>query len=607
VLILVFAMVHLSRKINWQTLAHTSMIVSFIVIELILIIFPVQPLAPVELIILIHLFFYLFFIYNGLEILRTANFTRTIIILFSSNIFFYLFVLDQIVAEQNLLGGIYFSNALIFTGVFFILPGLLKSLKSERISPPDHLQVICLLSGGLLAGFAILAMVGPDFLGLVWGTEALILLYLGNRYQIFAVRMEAFAILILSFIISAFHGIDWILGSFVPFPGIFRLEFGFGWLNLMLTWILLWPYTFLLEKNNERVLFEIKYLNVCNEVLSFCLSLSFLMTVGIVWIEGMWLISIIPLFYLIYRSKTKKLVLTEYLGLSHFLLLFVPMLTSARMVDSFFFTEQVALGKVARIEAFICLFLISEFYRRYHGKSVMMPFAQILRVVFFCMIPLSFLPGIWHQYTTFFPVAIWLSAGICLALFCRFKYPALLMELKIVVMGSSIASIVSCALVKFTGWQGHGMLALLSGLLFYGIILLLWKGYKKDIKEDGGLMAVRNSLSLFFTLFFYYAGIVLFIIIYAASGSVSPAYIVMAGYFCFLFVKLPLFTPLQKNGTLLYIITFMSTGAMSLVYLIFCYDGHFNLAGINGFLFICSESSISAIIFSNLSIAVASF
>ncbi|MCP4672823.1 MAG: hypothetical protein GY857_16120, partial [Desulfobacula sp.] len=124
----------------------------------------------------------------------------------------------------------------------------------------------------------------------------------------------------------------------------------------MLTWTLLWPYVLLMErKNSNLIFFEKIWLKGSNEVLSIFLSLSFLMTIGIVWTQGIWLLSIIPMFYLIYRSKTKRLQFTEYIGLSHFFLLLVPMMTSAEIVDSFFFSEQIALGKIARIEAFFCL------------------------------------------------------------------------------------------------------------------------------------------------------------------------------------------------------------------------------------------------------------
>jgi len=583
VLFLVIAMLHLSRQINWQVLAHTSMIVSFLVIEYIFTLLGALPQVPMGLVLIIHLFFYVFSIYNGFEILRVSAITKTIIVLFSSNIFFYLFSLNQIVHENSVLGGIYMVNALILAAVFFSIP-----LFGSKMMPlcKNALRMVILLSIGLLAGFGILALIGPDFLGLAWGVEALVLLYMGSRFNIIQVRIEAHIILILSFLFSAYHAFIWIAVSIVPPPEIFQLHFGNGWMNLMLTSTLLGSYVLLLEKNNSHlVLFENIWRKRGNEVLSIFISLSFLLTIGIVWTQGIWLLSIVPMFYLIYRAKAKHLQFTEYFGLSHFFLLLVPMMTSAQIANSFFFSEQIVLGKISRIEAFFCLFLIAQFYRRYHKQSQLNFFAQILGQAFFCIIPVFFLPGIWHHYIYFFPLAVWLSAGICLALFCWLKSPALIMELKFLVIGSSIISIIACALVKFAGWEGYGTLALITGLAFFSAVLFAWKGFKKDPQGSETFLFIREKLRLFFTLSFYYIGIFLFIIVFGSFGSAPLALTLMISYFYFLSVKLPLFEPLENNFIFLYVIVFLSSSLMILMHLSIYFDGSSPIPGINNLLF----------------------
>ncbi|MCP3944009.1 MAG: DUF2339 domain-containing protein [Desulfobacteraceae bacterium] len=593
VLILVIAMLHLSRRINWQMLANTSMIVSFVVIEYVLTILSIRPAIPFGLIILIHFYFYVFSIYNSFEILKQTSLTKTIIISFSSNLFFYLFALNQLVHENGLLGKLYLLNALILTTIFFSIPWMITSSKKISLLCKKPLQMICLLTIGLLSGFGILALTAPDFLGLAWGVEALILLYMGTRFNIIQVRMEAHVLLILSFLSSAWHCVSWIAASLVPPPEIFQLNFGYGWMNLMFTGILLWPYILLMEKENNNLIdFEKKWLKGCNEVLSVCLSLSFLMTLGLVWNQGIWIFSPVPMFYLLHRSKIKHLKFTEVFGLSHFLLLVVPMMTSAQIVESFFFVEQLALGKIARAEALFCLFFIAEFYRRYHEKSRLNTFAQILRQVFFCVIPLLFLPGVWHQYIYFFPFAAWLSVGICLALFCWLKYPALIMELKILVISSSLISIIACAFVKFAGWQGHGTLALTTGLAFYSAVVFFWKGLKKDPPGSEAFLFIRDKLSLFFSLSFYYLGIFLFIIIFESSGSAPLALTLMIGYFTFLFIKLPMFEPLKNNSISLYAIVLLFSSGMILIHLVLSFSNFSSGIGLNAILFYYSIFNI---------------
>ena len=586
ILILVTAMLHLSRKINWQFLARTSIIISFIVIEFVLSAVPELPAVPIGFIFLIHLFFYVFMGYNSLEVIKRSSITKAVILVFSSNIFFYLYALYQVVYEHKMLGMLYLLNATILAIAFFSIPLLIKLAGKTDAFSKKLLQKICLLSIGLLAGFGILALVSTDFLGLSWGIEALVLLYMGSRFKITQARVEAHIILILSLVLSVYHTTTWLISSLVPPPEIFQLEFGYGWMNLILTWTLLWPYVILLERHQEHLIpHEKQWLTICNEGLSVCLSLSFLLSIGVVWTQGIWLMSVVPLFFLIYRAKIKHLVFTEYLGLSHFLLLGVPMLTSASIVSSFFFSEQLALGKVARVEAFLCLFLIAEFYRRFYGDSKLDTFAQILRQAFFCIIPLSFLPGIWHQYIYYFPFAFWISSGICLGLFYWLKYPVLLTELKLLVIGSSLISVIACALVKFAGWPGHGTLALTTGLVFYAAVLFIWKGLRKDQPGSEAFLLMRNQLSLFFSLLFYYLGIFLFIILFGITGAAPLALTIMIAYFGFLFIKLPLFEPLKNNAIILYTIVPLFSGAMILIHLLLCIDGFIHIPGIGGLLF----------------------
>ncbi len=586
ILILVTAMLHLARKINWQFLARTSMITSFIVIEFVLSAVPELSSAPIEFIVLIHLFFYVFMGYNSLEVIKHASITKAVILVFSSNIFFYLYALYQAVFENELLGMLYLLNATILTVAFFFIPLLMKLAGKTDSLSKKLLQKIWLMSIGLLAGFGILALVSTDFLGIAWGIEAIVLLYMGSRFNITQVRVEAHIILIFSLGLSVYHTTTWLISSLVPPPEIFQLSFGYGWMNLMLTWTLLWPYVILMERHQPHLVpYEKKWLTICNEGLSVCLSLSFLLSVGLVWNQGIWLMSVIPLFFLIYRSKIKHLKFTEFFGLSHFLLLGVPMLTSATIVSSFFFSEQLALGKIARIEAFFCLFLIAEFYRRFYGESKLDAFAQLLRQAFFCLIPLSFLPGIWHQYIYYFPFAFWLSSGICLGLFCWLRYPVLLIELKLLVIGSSLISITACALVKFAGWPGHGTLALTTGLAFFSAVLFIWKGMKKDPQRSEASLWMRDQLSLFFSLFFYFLGIFLFIILFGITGAAPLALTVMITYFAFLFIKLPLFEPLKQNAIILYTIVPLFAGTMILIHLLLCIDGFIPPPGINDFLF----------------------
>lgn len=579
VLVLVSAVLDLSWRIRWEPLAHTAMLVSFVVIEAVLDSMPVPGPTPLGLIFLIHLFFYVFIAYCAVCLLKTSSLTKTLAVLISSNLIFYLFVLDQVLGDTVLLGGIYLGNALMFSAFLPVIPRVVAAVKGsgDAVRP---LQTVCLLSAGLIAGFGILAETAPDFLGLVWGIEALVLLYLGLRFRIFQVRMEAYVILILALVLSSYHAVVWVGSSLVSSPEVLILEFGFGWMNLMLTWTLLWPCILIMERHGACLLRkEQTWLKGLDEFLSLSLSASFLLTAGCLWGQGMWLFSIVPLFFLIHRSRSKALKLTEVFGLSHYLLLAVPMLVSAGTVNSLYFSEQLPLGKIARLEAFACLLLIAEYYQRWFPESRINRFAQFLRLLFFCLVPVSFLPAVLHHYDSFFPAAVWLSTGINLGLFLWLKYPALLMELKLLVCASSATAIVACGMVEFAGWGGHATLALVLGLCFYGAVLRGWKGLQKNPPGSESFLHVRHQLNTIFVLSVYYLGVCLFIFSYGLSGSATLACTLMTVYFSIAFVASPLFPPLEATGRLLYSLVPALAGILIFVHLMFAVFGFPDLSG----------------------------
>ena len=584
--ILVCSALRLSRKISWQPLAHISLIITIAIVEYLLIDIRNPAFSPFGFILFIHLFFYIFVVYNCLDVLKTAGIHKQVIISFSSNLFFFLFALYQADSSTNLLGGYYFGNAVLFLSAFFAAPFLLKSGKTNHLDCLTQLQMIFALSAGVRAGFGILSIAGYAFLGPAWGLEALFLFYLGLRYKIIQVRMQAFAILFLALGFSFYHAASWIGSSVVPPPEIFQLSFGYGWMNLSLCAGLLWPAIFILEKHKAILMpIENKYVFISNEILSVFLSLLFLMTVAVFWAQGLWLACIVPMFFLIYRSKRKSLFFTEYLGLSHFLLLLVPILTSARIAGNFFFVEQGTIGKIARVEAFFCLYLVAEFYKRFNPKSMLAEYALILRVIFWCMIPVSFLPGIWHQHVYFFPSGIWLSAAICLAFFCRLKYDVLLLELKLLVIFACLGSVVACALVEFFGWKGHGFLALVSGLLFLGSALIGFKGLIKDNALPENKAFYINRLQFMFYVFFYYLGIFFFITIYGFTGAFSLASALTAVYFFLILLKSPWIEPLKQHIKPLYLIVCACCVLTGIDFLFHSLNGFSAISGLSGFLF----------------------
>ena len=347
----------------------------------------------------------------------------------------------------------------------------------------------------------------------------------------------------------------WLLDSFVPLPRMVDLHLGPGWMNLVAATFLLTAFVYAMKRWKPLLTGpETTWLYGSNEVLSAFISLAFLTGVGLIWTDGIWLLGIFPMLFHLFRGKGENLPVTEGFGLAHVLLPVVPVFISALMVDSLYFSEQLPIGKVARVELFFSLYLIAELYRRYHPKSRFGWISRILGQIFFAIIPVVFLPAVWHHQTDYFPAVLWLSCGICLGLLWGGKTHALLLELRVLVGLAGIGAIAACALVQFFGWQGHGFLALAAGLVFYGPIVLFWKGLRENPAGSQNFMAMRARLSPFFSQAFYYLGIFIFVLSYGYSGSAVLALTLWTVYFGMLSLMQPGVVPLKGAGSRIYVI-----------------------------------------------------
>ena len=555
-LVLTCAMLNLSQRIRWQQLAYVTMVLSagmvgFSVANREMAASLLEYTEPYGLIAILHGFFYAFAFYalQGLSSIVSMNRVRLTII--TANIVFYLVPSQQLVAGDLLLGVLYLLNIAPWLGVF-LLPRKVfgYSVGSDEFRA---VQALALLHAGLLMGLGILVLSSPDLMGIIWCFEALLLVYLGGKFQFASVRTEGYIALFMSLITMGIQVTWWVLESLEPAPVLLALDMNMGWINLLAVTALMFGAVTLLSRqatmltDNERVLTRL-----LENLFSVCLSLTFLLSVGIFWAQGMWMLAIVPMFYLIWRSQQHELFFTELLGLSHILLLAVPVAVSASLVGNFHFSEQSIYGQIARVETFVSLWLIAEFYKRYFHQSTNFGFTENLRKLFYCIIPIFFLPSVLRQHSDYFPLALWASSTIALLLYYRLQFTVLKLELRLLIVVASVGSIVGCWLVEFENWQGKALIALLAGLVFYAFIGWLGQGLRRT-PEGSDLQKQRHwALKPLFTMAVYYVAIVLFILLYGISSNLNLSLFVVLIYCMSVYFYRPVLSPVRSTLRLNY-------------------------------------------------------
>ncbi len=568
-LVLTCATLHLSQRIRWQPLAYVAMLLSVAMVEVSvanreMALSLLEYAEPYGLIVILHGFFYAFAFYALQGLSRIVAMDRVRLAIVTANIIFYLALSQQLVASSVLLGVIYLLNILPWLGVFLLQNKVFRyPVGSDEFRA---VQALALLHAGLLMGLGILVLSSPDLMGVIWCVEALLLVYLGSKFQFVSVRIEGYIALLISFVSMAIQIAEWIFESVVPVPTLLSLDMGMGWVNLIAVTALIYCAVVLLSRQVATLTDKERALALLlNNLFSVCLSLTFLLTVGLFWAEGMWMLAIVPMFYLIWRSKQRGLFFTELFGLSHFLLIVIPVVVSANMAGNFHFSEQSIYGQIARVEAFVSLWLIAEFYKRFFHQSTNFGFAENLRKLFYCIIPVFFLPSVLRQHAEVFPLVMWVSSAIALLLYYRLQFTVLKLEVRILVVAASAASFAGCWLVEYGNWQGRALEALLAGLVFYVFIGWLGQGLRRTPLGTEQQQKRHWALKPLFTVAVYYVAVTLFVVLYGISSNANLSMLVVLVYFAGVYFYRPVLAPIRTNLRAIY-------GLVSLLFMLLTYN-----------------------------------
>lgn len=554
-LVLAIVVLHLSQRIKWQHLGSATVLISIGMIEFSITDSTTISYETYGLLAIIHGFFYAFAHYALRGFDSSSGITSQRLIIATANLIFFLYISQQLIMDSRLLGIVYLLNTLPWL-LCFIKPKKFfhYSFGSEEYSAVQSLSI---LHVGLIAGVGILVLSSLEMTGILWSVEGLMLLYLGGIYKFTSVRVEGYIAFAISLIMMGNQVVLWLSSVSINAPELMSLGMGFGWFNLLSITTLLYIAIMLLKRQATILTAQEKALiSPLDNLFSVFIVLSFLLTVGIISVQSMWLCAIIPMFYLIWRAQVRELIFTELLGLACFLLMVVPILVSAGIVGNFHFSEQNIYAQIARVEVFLSLWLIAEFYKRYCTLSPNAAFAKGLRKVFYCLIPVLFLPSVLRQHSDYFPLALWLSSSIALLLLMRLRYTVLQVELRLLVFVSSAASIYACWLVEFDGWQGYGLSALLVGIVFYLFIGWLGQGLRREIIEPAKDIHLHDVLKPLFSVAVYYFAVAIFIVSYGLTYQLGFSLLTTILYLTFVFFNQPILAPLRSSLRLTYSLIF---------------------------------------------------
>ena len=432
------------------------------------------------------------------------------------------FVLFELTQFTEFAGEIFAINALICAALYWQLKSRLEKARSGLL----------LVFAGSFAGFAALYLLSHDFLGLVLLLEALLLLWIGTKEELVSVRAEAYVLLLMGLGLNAFSVLDSMAlleSSILDALAISALSaFGVSLIALALSCAaLVFAIRLLTFTNAPLSALEHQLCRILKELLSGFYVATIIFAAYL--LSSDYYLAILPLvsLLLLYLSAKDKLVVSEFAAWLLLLPLLFKVVEGITLADSFSFSAQPLMAKLARIELFTALLLAHYWYRRHYKDALFAKAAYSMQIFCYLLLPLILLPKVIRNYWEYTAIALWLSTFMSLGLAYFIKHKSLNIEAKILTW---LAVLMTASLCLIHVWQG--LAALVIGALFMGFTLLRYR----QLPETW-----RPLLQLQWQLSPYYFALVLAVIVYGFNHSelvgIAMTALALSGYFALLIQK----------------------------------------------------------------------
>ena len=523
--------VHLAYRIGWTILTQTTFLVcvgTFNYLAWNVYEWDVSVARPWSLMVMAHGLFYLF---SYTLLLRRftirESLDRVEAAVLAGNLCGFILAVSSLTGQAESAGFILLANA----APFAVIPAL-------HLSSGTPLRTVFIIKAGILTAVGFFALLDFSSLAIVWALEGVLLVYLGCRLGYRSVRLEGLVLLGVSLGDAVWLSAHWLLTGAVQ-------ELNDAWFGLSGTLVSLSLAIWVLQQNSDLLnIIETRLVTLAMELQALWFAGLWFTTFWIVWPQALAVSAIIPMSVLLYRAAQERLLATELLALAHYGALTGEVVFGISLAGSFFFIDQPFVAQIARIEVYLSLWLVARFYRDRFAHGRCYPLAPWLRELFFLLLPVLFLPGMAGYAPEWFPIAMWLSAGIAWLLQRRVELCLIAYEHWLLAAIAGLVSVVT-AWQAYHGAESYGIEALFTGL-----------GYFIAVSSVEGGLVRRDAANLCYQPIFvgavYYLGIVIAALGFMASESLLLGLCLAALYFAAVLCRRPVFLPLRRRMSGLY-------------------------------------------------------
>lgn len=352
------------------------------------------------------------------------------------------------------------SLYLSIIALFNVLLSTVLLLKTRQQA--SHHRIIHTAILSIWSLVAIMSSVAADFWSVAFALEGLFLLYFAIRERFTTIRIEALALLAVSLVYSI--AAVW---PYFPSPALLSIK---GWALVLSIGATLIATRYVLKKEQSMLSWEGLFFRHLVAIESVWLVTVFIATA---WLYlGLWGAATLVILQLILltRARIHNGSSNEVLALLCMVPIAYCWVIGAAQVNSLSFRMLPEFSKLALALLYLELWLFAEFYRRFYNTGRCAVFAEIMRILFYFILPLSFLPSAFKWYGEYFAIAIWASTLISYGLGRLIKEKILRIESVFIAVAACFVSIIMFV-INVDSQFVLSITGLIFGAVYYGYFI----------------------------------------------------------------------------------------------------------------------------------------
>ncbi|GAA4840227.1 DUF2339 domain-containing protein [Algivirga pacifica] len=425
-LILISASIYVGQRIQWKNLTYLAFALGVVLLETVISTLSDET-STVPYLIYIHIFAYLFLYIGLFDGKKLQKLDKENLGLLATNIGLFLTNIYLLSPTEELAGTLYVINAFLPISILLVFR---KKLSSQFI------PVLTALSTGLLA-LGIQFLLTPSLKGVVWGAEALLLVYLGYAYQLKSLRKQGGILYVIAIATLLYRSTEILALFSLNYEGVLLSTSFIHWLEVgILSTILTGIGLYFLKSSNDSS--TVKIIQLQELLLAVWIGITFSI-VAIYQFQAFAFCSfVLPMLGFIYWGQKRNKILIEQIGWLFGGMILIGFLVGLQESGVYAFHLQPIYGKASILLSWTLIWSIRYYYQ--YLLKTKEHWSKHLQTVSYLLLPLAVIGSFNRHLPALVNTGIWVGMLGAFILYETFKKEAYRVQ-TLLLMGAGLLTL----------------------------------------------------------------------------------------------------------------------------------------------------------------------